>query len=140
MATVVQHRDRAWMPPSMSTSYANSDNGTGHEQLPDAWTEVDAKGIDFRAIEAFEHRETGQVVLIRRQRRPTQLHTPETSETDTGYRALVQNDDGVAPLSFALSAETVARSDAREFMNEYPDGDFDIEATETPMGDSPVGW
>ena len=132
--------DRAWMPPSMSVKQPSADNDTEAQNLPGGWELTDAKGVDYRAIEAFAHAETGQVVLVRRQRRPTQLHTPETSDTDTGYRTLVQDDDDVAPLSFALSAETVARSDAREFMDEYPEGDFDVGAAETPMGEGPVEW
>lgn len=125
----------------MSTRTSGSNGGADEQPLPGGWEMIDdSEGEDYRARESFRHVETGQRVVVRKHRRPTQMRNPETSTADTGYQAVVQTDGSEARLSFALSAETVAKSDAREFMAEYLAGDFDVAAAETPMGDAPVEW
>jgi len=103
-----------------------------HEPLPDvpdSWDLIDRDELTFGARAGWVHEETGQVVTVHSNRRPTQMHTPETSKDDTGFNARVQPDltgKGRRDLSPELGSKDVAYATAIRFMSTYPDGDFEI--------------
>lgn len=125
---------------SMSTNVRTPNQCTDTDtDCPGDWERVDGD-LAHGDVERFVHAVTGQVVRVRRQRRPTQMHDPMSASDDTGYRTLVE-DEYAAPISPDLSDESIAREAAREFMAAYPDGDFEIpHPREQPYGGSPVEW
>lgn len=78
-------------------------------------------------IDRWTHRETGLTVTVRKNARPDQMHTPETSQRMEGYEAQVRGgpDDVAEPLSANdLGHQGPQRRTAAEFMHKYPDGEY----------------
>lgn len=109
-------------------------------EIPDTWERVSRDDLSFGARAGWEHCETGQQVTIEHNRRPTQMHTPETSKDDTGFNARVH--DGDSPqnrdLTYQLGSKDAAYAGAIRFMAKYPDGDFEL--PEHTWGQAPVEW
>jgi len=102
---------------------------------------VDEEDMVHGDRKAFKHVETGLVVAVRHQKRPTQMHDPMTSSTDTGYVAQVRGEDRQANICIQLADKAHAESEARAFMAAHPDGEFEIPlASEQPVGDAPIDW
>lgn len=101
-----------------------------YPELPADWSVVDEADQTKHAREEWEHEETGLRVRIERQRRPTQMHTPETSTDDTGYITKVEGDS-TEQITHDLSGKLIAYKRAYELMLNFPDGDFEPEWRDT---------
>lgn len=105
--------------------------------VPAGWDRItdrdDLKlGFDERA--AWVHEDTGLRVSVRGDRKPTQMHTPETSADDTGYIAHVRGEFG-GQLTYDLASKPGAYEAAVRFMATYPDGGYEVpEPSEQPWG------
>lgn len=113
-------------------------------QVPDAWEQRAPDEAPFRPRTAWQHREAGLWVTVQKNRKPTQMHTPETSTDDTGWSAQVYREDstGKRLLSHELGAKVKAYEAAIRFMAKYPDGSFEIPERDGAWDDltSPVEW
>lgn len=124
MAATTQHR----LPDDAPLDRLDRLHGDLPE-IPDAWKRVDREELAFMARAGWRHEETGQMVTIHSNRRPTQMHTPETSTDDTGFNARVQPDEtgkGRRDLTAELGSKDCAYAGAIRFMATYPDGDYEI--------------
>lgn len=111
--------------------------------VPDSWSMIEELGDrPAHAQAAWQHRDTGQIVTVEKNVRPTQLHTPETSTDDVGYNARVYREDttGCSDLSHELGSKDVAWVTAIRFMVKYPAGDFEIPEKDTWDYGTPVEW
>jgi hypothetical protein len=93
--------------------------------IPSGWVSVDERDLRPSTKFSWEHTESGLEVRVRRQRRPTQLHTPETSSDDTGYVADAVSNELGEQLTHNLSSEQHAYARAYELMLNFPDGEFE---------------
>lgn len=88
-------------------------------------------GYEYRSerkTDIWTHRDTGLTVKVRKNARPDQMHTPETSKRMEGYEAQVRGgpDDVAEPLSANdLGHRGPQRRTAAEFMHKYPDGEYE---------------
>jgi len=121
----------------MATTQSNTQNGTD-DALPGRWSRVDDEQLNHREREAYEH-EDGLRVTVEHQQRPDQMHDPRTARMDSGFIARVRDDVG-ADLTHELAAKTVARDAAREFVDTYPDGEFDVPTVDEQPYGAPVDW
>jgi len=98
---------------------------------PAQWAVVSDAELGFDTRAAWRHRETGLEVRVRRDRRPTQMHTPETSRDDTGFVCEVEtnNSTGEGPvlehLTHRLAGKRACFERALEFMTTIDDGEFE---------------
>lgn len=108
--------------------------------IPDTWVPAENPGYNVRA--EWRHRETGQRVCIERNRKPTQMHTPETSTDDTGYAARVTREDttGGRNLTPELASSDTAWYAALAFMAKYPAGEYEIPPHGAGDYTSPAEW
>ncbi|UTF55964.1 hypothetical protein [Natronosalvus rutilus] len=112
-------------------------------QIPGPWELIeDPSDRPFDARAAWAHRETGQIVAVVKNVRPTQMHTPETSRDDTGYNARVYRPDttGERDLSSELGSKDAAWVSAIRFMAKYPAGDYEIPELDTWDYGTTVEW
>lgn len=110
--------------------------------VPDGWVGVtDRDELSYGERAAWEHPDGDLRVSVRRDRQPTQMHTPETSTDDTGFVAYVRGEYG-AQLTYDLSAKVIAYEIAVRFMAAYPDGGFDVPdpADTDAWGNRPIDW
>lgn len=110
--------------------------------IPDTWSRVEPDELThaFDPTVAWVNDLTGQAVTIESTRRPTQMHTPESSTDDTGYCARVYEPTG--PRNRSLSRELGGRDEAWaaaiRFMAKYDTGEYDL--PERPAYDGPEDW
>jgi len=112
-------------------------------EIPDSWELIDRDELTFNARAGWEHEETGQVVTVHSNRRPTQMHTPETSTDDTGFNARVQPDRSGKhrrDLTYELGSKDCAYAGAIRFMATYPDGEYEIPAPDVWEYGEPCDW
>jgi hypothetical protein len=126
------------MSRSVSASVQDANEPVEGGDFPGDCERVADAALDHREVEAYKH-SSGLRVSVRRDARPTQMHDPKTSQMDEGYVAEVR-DDIAAQLTHDLAAKEVARGTAREFLNEHPDGQFEVpEISEQPF-DGSIDW
>lgn len=104
------------------------EQGTPIDDLPDVpskWRSVPEGDRERRSLDEWVHSVTGVAVRVRRDRRPTQMHTPETSTDDVGYVAEVKGEDVLEQITHDLGSKQSAYRRAHELMMNYPDGDFE---------------
>lgn len=92
--------------------------------IPSSWSVVDDADLRISENCAWTHDRAGLKVTVEHQRRPTQMHTPETSVDDTGFVTKVHGAD-VEQITFDLSGKLHAYTRAHELMLTFPDGDFE---------------
>jgi len=112
-------------------------------EIPDSWDLIDRDQLSFGARAGWKHEETGQVVTIHHNRKPTQMHTPETSKDDTGFNARVQPDltgKSRRDLTRELGSKDCAYAGAIRFMSTYPDGQFEIPEPDAWEYGEPCEW
>lgn len=111
--------------------------------VPDSWERLGREELRYGARAGWEHRETGLVVTVERDRKPTQMHTPMTSKDDTGFHAQVQPErsgKGNRNLTYEFGSKDVSYEAVVRFMAKYPDGDFDVPDGWPWALRSPVEW
>lgn len=80
-----------------------------------------------RADDVWTHRETGLEVRVRKNARPDQMHTPETSKRMEGFESKVRG--GPENVAEPLSANDLGNRPGQheiveEFMAAFPDGEY----------------
>jgi len=138
MAATTQHR----LPDDAPLDRLDRLHGDLPE-IPATWQPIDRDELAFGARAGWEHEETGQRVTIQHNRRPTQMHTPETSKDDTGFNARVQPDEtgkGRRDLTYELGSKDCAYAGAIRFMAMYPDGDYEIPEPDNWEYGEPCDW
>lgn len=109
-------------------------------EVPDSWSRVTDDELTFDERAAWTHEETDLRVSVRKDSRPTQMHTPETSTDDTGYIGHVKGEYG-GQLTYDLGSKVCAYEAAITFMATYPDGQYDVPHPENQgMINSPLDW
>lgn len=108
--------------------------------VPSTWTQItDRSNLVFGERTAWVHTETGLRVSVKRDRKPTQMHTPETSTDDTGFVGYVRGTYG-GQLTHDLAAKVSAYEAAVRFMAAYPDGQYEVPEPKTHLGNTPIDW
>lgn len=109
-------------------------------ELPAVWLRLEGDELPHDAVAGWRHAGTGHRVLVRQQRRPTQMHTPERAVDDTGYVAEVRDPDGVgAALTHDLAGKGRALAAAVAFAIAHADGGIDVVAPGV-WAEGPTGW
>lgn len=116
-----------------------NDSARTADELPGGWERVDEQNLRHGVREAFEHTHTGLRVTVESMSRPDQMHDARTSQMDSGYVARVRDDVG-ADLTHTMTTRQNAESAAEEFVQTYPDGEYEMPSDDERHAGGPINW
>ena len=109
-------------------------------KVPSGWTRItDRDDLSYGERTAWVHEETDLRVSVKRDRKPTQMHTPETSTDDTGFIGYVRGEYG-GQLTYDLASKVRAYEAAVRFMAAYPNGQYEVPEPGSSWGNEPIDW